>query len=96
MTETQPLNCKTEYVDDYELRVDEDCHPATVTAVFTSDDIKAAVEYLKDKILHYGMTTNKEHNDAIRLRLLEYIDESFPDLVQDQTNEVKQNGNKHK
>jgi len=85
MTETkpEPLNCKIEYVDDYELRVEEDCHPATITAVFTADDVKAAVNYLKGKIMRYGMTTNKKRNDAIRLQLLEYIDEAFPDVMKD-------------
>jgi hypothetical protein len=51
--------------------------------VVNIDAVKAAVEYLKDKMLHYGMTTNKDQNDAIRLRLLEYINESFPDIVSD-------------
>lgn len=45
--EPEPLKYKREYVDDFELRVEEDCHPATVTEVYTEDDIRAAVDWLK-------------------------------------------------
>ena len=88
MIEPEPLKGKTEFVDDYELRVEEDCHPATITAVFTADDVKAAVEYYKKRFSELLKKTETE--GVTEEEWFALIDESFPDIVQKKkTHEVQ-------
>jgi hypothetical protein len=46
----EPLKDKEGFVDEWQIRDKKDVHPSHLTKVFEEEDIKSAVEWLKDQL----------------------------------------------